>query len=291
MTIHVPNTLLPGINRVHLRLLDTKCKAEEDDNYYSLTTSLTGCKTTRKHTTTAVLYSNMVLKVPTVSKKAMIRELKIEFSCVYSSHGVVSSVGWRAVNRKVIISEEGEENFRLVLNMFPHKKFGIPYKEKDFPLFVAQKRLFLEVSVITDKRLSIIADQCYTTPTRKRENAPRVHSFMLARRKKRRKAIVHGASNEKNASDTTFVVGLVMICVAYLAAMGTGLVIFKKLRDKRSAAEVFSGHEKESLNIDDTDWTGLNWPWRKIEFEKHIKFHLDAQLPLFKFSMRIRYFA
>lgn len=36
-----------------------------------------------------------------------------------------------------------------------------------------------------------------------------------------------------------------MICVACLVAVGTGLVIFKKLRDRRSAAEVFSGHEKQ----------------------------------------------
>ncbi|XP_022796963.1 uncharacterized protein LOC111335346 [Stylophora pistillata] len=330
MTIHVPKTLLPGINRVHLRLLDTECKAEEDDIYYSLTTPLTGCKTTRKHTTTAVVYSNMVLKVPTASKKAMIRELKIQFSCVYSSHGVVSSVGWRAVNRKVIISEEGEGNFTLVLNMFPDKKFEIPYKEEDFPLFVAQKRLFLEVSVISDRRLSIIADRCYTTPTRERENAQKyefiskgcanypsvvyhpapsinlqrfsletakfigtdsfvfVHCHVIVcnatdpdsqcakkcpsgnrgkrqvsdheiderysltqgpllhvSAKKKEKESNGETSNEKNASDTTFVVGLVMICIACLAAMGTGLVVFKKLRDKRSAAEVFSGHEKE----------------------------------------------
>ena len=36
-----------------------------------------------------------------------------------------------------------------------------------------------------------------------------------------------------------------MICVACLVAMGTGLVIFKKLRERRSAAEVFRGHEKQ----------------------------------------------
>ena len=57
--------------------------------------------------------------------------------------------------------------------MFPVKKFAIPYKEEEFPLFVEQKRLFLEVSVMSDKRLSIIADRCYTTPTRERENAQR----------------------------------------------------------------------------------------------------------------------
>ena len=43
---------------------------------------------------------------------------------------------------------------------------------------------------------------------------------------------------------TTFVVGLVMMCVGILAAVGTGLIIFKKLRDKRSAAERSSGDEK-----------------------------------------------
>ena len=75
--------------------------------------------------------------------------------------------------QKVIISEEGQGNLTLVLNMFPDKKFAVPYTEEDFPLFVAQKRLFLEVSVITDEQLSIIADRCYTTPTREIENAPK----------------------------------------------------------------------------------------------------------------------
>lgn len=330
MTIHIPKTLLPGINREHLRLLDTKCKAEEDNTYYSLTAPLIGCKTTRRHTATAVVYSNVVLKVPTASKNAKIRELKIQFSCFFSSHGVVSSVGWRAVHKKVIISEEGEGNFTLFLNMFPDKKFEIPYKEEDFPLFVTKKRLFLEVSVITDERLSIIADRCYTTPTHDRENAQKyefiskgcpnypsviyhpapsinfqrfsldtakfigtdsfvfVHChvivcnatdpdsqcakkcpagnrgkrqvsdhkmdaayslaqgpLLLVSEKKEEKKSNGGASDEMSASDTTFVVGLVMICVACLVAMGTGLVIFKKLRERRSAAEVFSGHEKQ----------------------------------------------
>ena len=173
MTILFPKFFLPGINVEHLRLLDTKCKAEGDNTYYSLTTPLAGCKTTRRHTTTTVVYSNVVLKVPTASKKALARDLKIQFSCIYSSHGVVSSVGWKAFNKKVIISEEGEGHLTLVLNMFPDKKFSIPYKEEDFPLFVEQKRLFLEVSVMSDKRLSIIADRCYTTPTSERENAQR----------------------------------------------------------------------------------------------------------------------
>ncbi|XP_022796954.1 ZP domain-containing protein-like [Stylophora pistillata] len=69
--------------------------------------------------------------------------------------------------------------------------------------------------------------------------------LLHVREKKEEKESNGGASNEKNASDTTFVVGLVVICIACLAAMGTGLVIFRKLRDKLSTAEVYSDHEKE----------------------------------------------
>ena len=36
-----------------------------------------------------------------------------------------------------------------------------------------------------------------------------------------------------------------MICIGCLAAVGAGPVIFKKLRDKRSAAEVSSGRAKQ----------------------------------------------
>ena len=44
----------------------------------------------------------------------------------------------------------------------------------------------------------------------------------------------------------------------------------------------------KSLNIDNTDWTGLNRPQRTLEFEKYIR--LDAQSPRFKFSMGIQCF-
>ena len=175
MTILIPKSLLRGIDREHLRLLDTTCKAEETGSHFSLTTPLTGCKTTRRHTPAAIAYSNTVFEIPVAAEDVVtrVREIEIQFSCFYSKYGVVSSVGWKPSNRKLIFSDEGEGNFSLSLNMFPDKRFVSPYTKDDFPVAVVlRKRLFFEVSVTSnDKQLSILADQCYATPTQDRKNS------------------------------------------------------------------------------------------------------------------------
>ena len=55
--------------------------------------------------------------------------------------------------------------------MFRDKRFVSPYMKDDFPVDVLlRKPLFFEVSVTsTDKRLSIMADRCYATPTQDEE--------------------------------------------------------------------------------------------------------------------------
>ena len=175
MTIIIPKSLLFGIDREHLRLLDTSCKAAENTTHFSLTTPLTGCNTTSRHTPTAIVYSNAVLDMPVAVKNVVtrVRELEIQFSCFYSKRGVVSSVVWKASNRKLVFSNEGEGNLRLALDMFPNKTFVSPYTKRDFPVAVIlRKPLFFEVSVISDdKQLSIRADRCYATPTQDRMNS------------------------------------------------------------------------------------------------------------------------
>ena len=174
MTIIIPKSLLFGIDREHLRLLDTSCKAAENTTHFSLTTPLTGCNTTSRHTPTAIVYSNAVLDMPVAVKNVVtrVRKLEIQFSCFYSKHGVVSSVVWKASNRKLVFSNEGEGKLRLALDMFPNKTFVSPYTKRDFPVAVIlRKPLFFEVSVISDdKQLSIRADRCYATPTQDRTN-------------------------------------------------------------------------------------------------------------------------
>ena len=175
MTIIIPKSLLLGIDREHLRLLDTTCKATETSAYFSLTTPLTGCNTTRRHTTSTFVYSNTVLEIPVAAKDVItrVRELEIQFSCFYSKYGVVTSVGWKPNNRKLVFSDEGKGNFTLSLNMFPDKRFVSPYMKDDFPVAVMlRKRLFFEVSVTSsDKQLSIIADQCFATSTQNKRNS------------------------------------------------------------------------------------------------------------------------
>ncbi|KAL9968113.1 hypothetical protein ACROYT_G026445 [Oculina patagonica] len=175
MTIIIPKSLLRGIDRKHLRLRDTTCKAKETSSHFFLTTSLTGCNTTRRHTPTAIVYSNAVLEIPVAAEDVVtrVREIEIQFSCFYSKYGVVSSVGWKPSNRKLLFSDEGKGNFTLSLKMFPDKRFVSPYTKDDFPVAVVlRKLLFFEVSVTSgDKQLSIIADRCYATPTQDQTNS------------------------------------------------------------------------------------------------------------------------
>ena len=169
MTITIPKSLLRGMDREHLRLLDTTCKATETSSHFSLTTPLTGCNTTSRHTPTAIVYSNAVLEIPVAAEDVVtrVREIEIQFSCFYSKYGVVSSVGWKPSDRKLVFSDEGHGNFTFSLNMFPDKRFVSPYMKDDFPVAVVlRKLLFFEVSVTSDdKQLSIRADRCYATPT------------------------------------------------------------------------------------------------------------------------------
>ena len=174
MTITIPKSLLRGMDRDHVRLLDTTCKATKTSAHFVLTTPLTGCNTTSRHTPTTIVYSNAVLEIPVKAADVVtrVREIKIQFSCYYSKYGVVSSVGWKPSNRKLVFGDEGQGNFTLALNMFPDKRFVSPYMNNDFPVAVVlRKLLFFEVSVTSnDKQLSIRADQCYATPTQDRTN-------------------------------------------------------------------------------------------------------------------------
>ena len=175
MTIIIPKSLLRGIDREHLRLLDTTCKAEETSANFSLITPLTGCNTTRRQTASAIVYSNTVLEIPVAAEDVVtrVREIEIQFSCFYSKYGVVSLVGWKPNNKKLVFSDEGKGNFTLSLNMYPDKRFVSSYKKDDFPVAVVlRKRLFFEASVTSsDKQLSITADRCYATPTQDQKNS------------------------------------------------------------------------------------------------------------------------
>ena len=158
--IIIPKSLLRGIDGEHLRLLDTTCKAKETSADFSLTTPLTGCNTTRRQTPTAIAYSNTVLEIPVAAENVVtrVREIEIEFSCFYSKYGVVSSVGWKPSNRKLVFSDEGKGNFTLSLNMFPDKRFVSPYTKDDFPLAVLlRKLLFFEASVTSGDKQRIFA--------------------------------------------------------------------------------------------------------------------------------------
>ncbi|XP_022795118.1 uncharacterized protein LOC111333762 [Stylophora pistillata] len=132
MTIVIPKSLIRGLDPKNLRLLDTKCKGKEGQAHLTITTPLTGCKTTSRYTPTAIIYSN-TLQIPAAANSAVtrVRDIKVQFSCYYSTHGVVSSLGWKPINTTL--------EFRDITT--------------------------------DDKKLSIRADQCYATPTQDQKNS------------------------------------------------------------------------------------------------------------------------
>ena len=174
MTIVIPKTLLRGLDLKNIRLLDTKCKGKEGPTHLSVTTSLTGCKTASRYTPTAIIYSN-ILKIPVAAKSAVtrVRDIKVQFSCYYSAHGIVSSLGWTPIKTTLELREEAKGNLTLSLRMFHNKAFVNPYTKVDFPVAVElHRRLYFEVSVATDdKKLSVRADRCYATPTQDQKNS------------------------------------------------------------------------------------------------------------------------
>ena len=158
-----------------LKLQRKSCKAIETSTHFSLTTPLTGCNTTSRHTSTAIVYSNTVLEIPVAVKDVVtrVRETEIQFGRFFSKNRVISSVEWKPRNRKLVFSDKGKGNFTLSLNMFRDKRYVSPYMRIDFPVaMMLRKLLFSEVSVISDdKRLWIRADRCYATPTPDRKTS------------------------------------------------------------------------------------------------------------------------
>lgn len=168
MWINLPKSLLSGLDRDHLRLLDANCGAEETRTQFILYTKLTECETISKHTRGFVLYSNKVLQIPLKKKRIItrVREVEIPFSCYYSNTGVVSAVGIKVQSKKILFSKKGFGRFVLEMNIFPDNRYVGSYGKKDFPLIVSlRKLLYVQVKVESeDKRLAIIAEECFATP-------------------------------------------------------------------------------------------------------------------------------
>ena len=78
MTIIITKSLLRGMDREHIRLLDTSCEATEASADFSMTTPLTGCNTTRRQTPSAIVYTNTVLEIPVAAEEVITRLREVE---------------------------------------------------------------------------------------------------------------------------------------------------------------------------------------------------------------------
>ena len=120
MSIIIPKRILKGMDREHIRLLDPNCKATETPTHFGLLTPLTGCNTIRRHTKSAIVYSNKVLEIPLKNTDIItrVREIEIPFSCYYSNYGMATAVGLKPRNRKLVFSEKGTGNFTVLLELY-----------------------------------------------------------------------------------------------------------------------------------------------------------------------------
>ncbi|CAH3026059.1 unnamed protein product, partial [Porites evermanni] len=175
MSIAIPKPILKGMDREHIRLLDPKCGATENATHFTLTTALTKCNTTRRHTKSSIVYSNTVLEIPLKNNDIItrVREIEIPFSCYYSNKRTATAVGIRPENRKLVFSEKGKGNFTVMLELFHNKRFITSYSANDYPLsFKLRQLMFFQAKVQSkDKRLSILAEKCFATPTSDQKNS------------------------------------------------------------------------------------------------------------------------
>ena len=125
MSITIPKRILKGMDQEHVRLLDPKCGATETAKHFILKTPLTGCNMKRRHTKSAIVYSNKVLEIPLKNTDIItrVREIEIPFSCYYSTSGVATAVGVKPENRKLVFKEKGKGNFTVTLELFHSKRF------------------------------------------------------------------------------------------------------------------------------------------------------------------------
>ena len=124
MTITLPKSLLYGLDREHLRLIDVHCTATENETHFFLTTSTTECGTVLRHAKDHAIYSNMVSEIPIEEHQIVtrVREAMIPFHCYYSKWGVVSSMGIRPASKKVILSSKGFGEFTITMDVFKNPK-------------------------------------------------------------------------------------------------------------------------------------------------------------------------
>lgn len=100
MSVSLPKSLLVGIDRENLQLLDPNCTATENSTHFILTTTLVGCGTTSSQTENSLVFSNRVRHVPPMT--AVITrapEVEISFSCHYSKYGFVSTGALRSAKK------------------------------------------------------------------------------------------------------------------------------------------------------------------------------------------------
>ncbi|XP_078375736.1 uncharacterized protein LOC144659170 [Oculina patagonica] len=182
MSISIPKQILKGMDREHIRLLDANCRATETPTHFNLKTPLTGCNSTRRYTASAIVYSNKVLEIPLKNKDIItrVREIEIPFSCYYSNYGMATAVGLKPKSRKLVFSEKGIGNFTVFLELFHSDSFTTPYSQGEFPVSLKlRQQIFVQGKVDSiDKRLSIMAEKCFATPTPD-ENDPKKHDILI----------------------------------------------------------------------------------------------------------------
>lgn len=177
MVITIPKPVLRGADREHIRALDMNCKASENLTHFILNVPLTRCGTKTRHAVSSVVYSNEALPVPAIAKDVVshVPDFQIPFHCYYDNDGLVSAVGLKPSSRKVIFSKKGFGKFALRLELYPDIRFVGPYTQRDFPVMKKlRERIFFEALVDTiDHRLTILARDCYATPSPKRNSEPK----------------------------------------------------------------------------------------------------------------------
>ncbi|KAK3733094.1 hypothetical protein QZH41_017431, partial [Actinostola sp. cb2023] len=179
MQIAIPKSSLPFARAKDLRLNDPSCGATEDGKNFYLKTAFDKCGTKTTKTGPTITYSNKVLGRPLANKGVIsrIRDIEIKFSCTYPRKKVLSSLNIQPNNKKIRDSILANGKFIFSLKLFRTNQFKNPYTKYPVSLHLRQL-VYVEVAVRSVKKeLSILAQQCYATPSSSRAIPPK-HSLI-----------------------------------------------------------------------------------------------------------------
>ena len=170
MEITIPKASLPGVLVDDLHLLDGSCGAVQNNTHFTLQTGFIECGTEFNTTAPTISYTNSVDFLRSAAHHDVITrvddEFAVIFTCTYSREKELISSVVQPKKTKVRLNKHRNGEFKFSFKLFPSGRYDAPFTA--FPVSLKLRHpIYFEVAVESaDNLLSILAKNCYATPTR-----------------------------------------------------------------------------------------------------------------------------